>query len=607
MGRRLGLVIGVNSYQDSAFRPLQYAETDARAIAQWLVNTQGGNWAPSDVQLVQGAYATRELVETLITHLCVNVAGPGDLVFVYFAGHAFLDELHGEGYLALSNTSYQQPNTGIHLPTLAQQSMGRSRAAHVVFMFDYFQTGQFWSRHRQSPYDSRPLLGATILTALQQTNDRLILCSCRGNEIAPESGEKTLGIFAYRMILGFCGPANDPASKQTTLQSLNAFLRSSLGEQQRPQLYGQERTPTVLVGEMPAASAVAPQSGQFPYVPGGQSPAAFSPGVSPAPPSAPRQTATTDMVMNQAFQSAVATAQMSPTTSGLRMLSEVDQHCANLLMQARQWMKLQNPVEAFNTVEQVLHIAPNNVTALVLKGQLLGTVGRFQEALEVVDQVLKKDTNNALAWSMRAALLSNTDQYQMALQAIEHSLELDPNDPETYAIKMSIMGQMAAYQSKGNSKKLLIHPPSKQGGAASFFIDLGLQFLGLMLGIVGVGLPILKPTLPISVALILQSLGLAILCINAARGSFLYGFARFLVTLLISGIAVAILAAGVILGGVTKIGTGRVYVMILNNHALLVPLLFFGTWLAAAAAIPVLISLLSLIAGLIFGVRRKKK
>ncbi|HCJ35605.1 MAG TPA: hypothetical protein DHV65_15085, partial [Ktedonobacter sp.] len=111
MGRRLGLVIGVNSYQDSAFRPLQYAETDARAIAQWLVNTQGGNWAPSDVQLVQGAYATRELVETLITHLCVNVAGPGDLVFVYFAGHAFLDELHGEGYLALSNTSYQQPNT----------------------------------------------------------------------------------------------------------------------------------------------------------------------------------------------------------------------------------------------------------------------------------------------------------------------------------------------------------------------------------------------------------------------------------------------------------------------------------------------------------------
>src|SRR5436305_15120118 len=98
MARRLGLVIGVNSYQDTAFQPLQYAETDARGLAQWLVNTKGGNWAPADVQLVQGAYATSELIESLAIQMCVNNVGPGDLVFVYFAGHAFLDEVTGEGY-----------------------------------------------------------------------------------------------------------------------------------------------------------------------------------------------------------------------------------------------------------------------------------------------------------------------------------------------------------------------------------------------------------------------------------------------------------------------------------------------------------------------------
>ena len=101
MGRRLGIIVGANSYLDPAFRPLQYAENDARALAQWLVNTKGGNWAPSDVQHVQGAYATRELVESLITQTCMHVAGPSDLVFVYFAGHAFLDETSGQGYLAL--------------------------------------------------------------------------------------------------------------------------------------------------------------------------------------------------------------------------------------------------------------------------------------------------------------------------------------------------------------------------------------------------------------------------------------------------------------------------------------------------------------------------
>ena len=60
MGRRLGLIIGVNSYADAAFQPLQFAEMDARAIAQWLVNTKGGNWSPADVQHIQGSLATRD-------------------------------------------------------------------------------------------------------------------------------------------------------------------------------------------------------------------------------------------------------------------------------------------------------------------------------------------------------------------------------------------------------------------------------------------------------------------------------------------------------------------------------------------------------------------
>src|SRR6266568_8518631 len=107
MSRRLGLVIGVNQYQDPTFQPLTFAETDARALAQWLVNDKGGKWSPSDVQLLQGPQATRESIETLITQTCLQMAAPEDMVLLYFAGHAFLDERNGDGYLALSNTRYQ--------------------------------------------------------------------------------------------------------------------------------------------------------------------------------------------------------------------------------------------------------------------------------------------------------------------------------------------------------------------------------------------------------------------------------------------------------------------------------------------------------------------
>lgn len=437
-----------------------------------------------------------------------------------------------------------------------------------------------------SPYDFRPLIGPTVLNALQQTSDRLILCSCRGNEFTPEAREKKLGVFAYRMIVGLCGPASDPASKQVTLQRLNGFLFKSLDEQHRPQLFGQERRPVVLVGDMAAAPLATQQNSQ--------------PAQSPA-----GQTAATGELTGQALQNAIATAQMSPTTSGQLQLSAADQQCALLLRQARQFIQLQNPVEAFECVEQALQIAPNNVQALILKGQLLGTAGRFQEALKAVEQVLKIDTNNALAWSMRAALLSNTGHYQMALQAIELSLELDPNNPETYSIKTSIMGQIAAMQSHGNSKKIRARTPPARSGAASFFSGLGMQIVGLALGIAGAALPIIRPGLPFILALALQSLGLAILCINAVRGSFLYGFARFFLTLLTSVVITATLAAGAILGGANKIGTGRIYTMILHKPVLLVPLLFFAIWLAAAAVIPLLLGFFSFIAGLIAGVRRK--
>ena len=127
MGRRLGLLIGINQYQHSAFLPLQFAENDAKALAQWLVNSRGGNWIPSDVQLVLGSQATSELAEALIKQVCVNVAEPGDLVFIYFGGHAFVDEASGDGYLALANTRYEQPATGMHLMSLVRHALVRSR------------------------------------------------------------------------------------------------------------------------------------------------------------------------------------------------------------------------------------------------------------------------------------------------------------------------------------------------------------------------------------------------------------------------------------------------------------------------------------------------
>ncbi len=598
MGRRLGLVVGVNSYQDTLFQPLQFAENDARVLAQWLVNERGGKWAPADVQLVLGANATRELVESLALQLCLSIAQPDDLVLIYIASHAFLDERSAEGYLALANTSYSNLGTGLSLPLLAQQILSKSRAAQIVFILDAFQTGQAWSIRQASPFDVQPLLGTALLDGLQQQQDRVFVGSCRGNAFSAEVGERGLGSLMYRMIIGLSGSATEPNTGNITLQTLYAYLTNNLGIQQRPQVFGQALNPLVLVGNVAQNQSVV----QTPRTHDG-------PVYAASVPQTPQGVA-----VQQGSFNATATVQLVPssqqqqkTTSGHLYSTEVEQHrqqqSAFLLDQASQQLQAQHLDQALHLADQALQINPEERAGLTLKGQILGMMGRFPEALAVVDQLRQKEPDNALAWSMMAVLLTNTGRQQEALAAIERSLELDTSNPESYAIKTNIMSSIAIAQNKDKTlpKNELIASEKRRDGPLSFLVGMGLQFVGLLLGIVGGLLPIIRPTLPMALSFLLESLGLAILCVNAARGSYRYGFLRVLVTIFFSLIPAAILGISLLYRPAYR----KIVFELQAHTTFLLPLLFLGLWLAIAAVVPVIVAIIGFVAGMISGVRRK--
>ena len=589
MARRLGLIIGINQYQDSTFRPLHFAETDAKALAQWLVNVRGGKWLPSDVQLVLGEQATRELTESLIVQVCLNEAGPEDLILIYFAGHAFVDESGGDGYLALANTHYWQPHTALQLFSLVRNAIVRSRAAQIVLVLDCFQTGTAWDLRRTSPFDFKPLPGLPLISGLQQTQGRLLYCSCRGNESTPEAGGKSLGILLHSIIVGLSGPAVDPATGQVTLQRLHAFLSSSLSPQYKPQVFGQAQSPIVLVGDLPAPALDAQNvsTSTSPVDPVGAT--SHQAGSSPL-----------ERFSQGSAATATATAQMSPTTSGELALAVLErnrqQQCMALVSQARQFLQMQNLTEALNVLESVLQIVPTFIDALILKGQILGTSGRFQEALAAIEQAMQADPNNALAWSMQAALLANLGQFQEALSAIERSLSLDPNNPETRAVKETILTRQQLVE---QSQKIQAALAKKRGGPLSFFLSACLQIFALFTGAIGTSLLLIKPQLPIIIAFVLASLGLSVLCVNAARGSYRYGFSRLLLTLVTS-----LMAAGII-GALYKFGYTWIANKVIANPPLIVSVVFLGIWLAAAAIAPLLAAIGGFISGVVAGVRRK--
>ena len=585
MGKRLGLIVGINQYQDAQFRPLQYAENDARALAQWLVNVKGGKWTASDVQHVQGNLATQELITTLLGQMCLTITAPDDLIFVYFAGHAFIDDRSGDGYLACANTFAQNPATAIHLPSLAQQIMARSRAAHILIVLDCVQNGTNWNIRRSTPYDFRPLLASTLPALNGQQRNRLFLCSCRATDQLAEVGERGLGSFMYQSIIGLCGPALDPTTGTAPLRQLHTFLTQHLNEQQKPHLYGSEVAPIQLIGEIPSPPNTPPQPGSSNTV---SNPFAANADAAPFRSSAP--------------PTATATAAAQPgirrDTSGINTVALGDQYrqqqYTEKLEMAKQQLQMQNPTAALMHIEQLLQAAPQYQPALTLKTQILGTLGRTQEALASVDQLIQMDSNDALAWSMRAVLLANIGQTQPALTAIQRSLELDPGNAESYTIKNNIMGQKAMIQVRESQGRLPATSSQQENGAGAFLAGLGLQVAGLVLGIAGGILLLFSTHLPAALGLALQSFGIAILCVNAARGTYHYGPLRIIFTIITSvlvGLPVAAL--------LSRSLTTRIFSTINAHESLFTPLLFVILWLALAAVLPFLAALGGIIARLV--------
>jgi tetratricopeptide (TPR) repeat protein len=610
LGRRLGLLIGINHYQDSAFQPLHYAETDATIFARWLTNPRGGNWPSSDIFSLTGAKATTQQVESLIAQLCLQAAEPDDLILIYFAGHAFLDEASGDGMLACANTSFHEPTTALHLPSLIPQVIVPSRAAQVIVFLDCFQSGHAWNARRATLSDFHPLVGPSSITALQQAPGRVLYCSCRGNDFAPETGEQGLGGFMYGMIVAMSGPAMVHPG-QLTLQQLHAYLSASLPLQIQPQVFGQNAaydSPIVLIGEAPALASVATSA---------------SSGYAAAPFPRAASSASAGQVTFQGVEENASllanmpphsptTGQLSSPTSGPISISQVEQNyqqqCIKLMQQARQLVSAQNLPEALRLVEQVLHMAPAFTEALQLKAQLLGTTGRFQEAIPVTEQLLQIEPANGLAWSLYAALLVNTGRPQEALAAIDRALSLQPGNPEALAMRQSILSIQAAQMSSFPAGPQLVSPNmgttagtrTPQGeSASSFFIAAVLQILAFILGLLGAAILVLEPKLPIVIGFALESFGLAALCILAARGSFRYGISRVLIALLLC------LASAGVLAALYKLKYAALISKIEAFPPLIVPVIFLAIWLAAAAILPTIAAFGGLIGGLATGVRRK--
>jgi len=261
MEHRYALIVGIDNYNDTAhFIPLPFAQADARALYELLVDPERGGWNPEDVIFLSGDVATRDEIESQLRELCLVRARPGDLVLFYFAGNAFLDPATRDGYLALRTTRIDRPVTGLHVPTFVDHYLYDSKANNILTILDIAHAGPNW-RQQKNQDDIGLLFGQSLLD-LPRTHGRVIITSRRTGEVSQEEMARGHGVFMAHLLDALEGEAANPRTGRITLGTLYDYLDEKMDWDtiQYPGKYGFERGSMVLIewAEWKTASAPLP-------------------------------------------------------------------------------------------------------------------------------------------------------------------------------------------------------------------------------------------------------------------------------------------------------------------------------------------------------------
>lgn len=223
-GRKFAAIIGVSQYQfnDAGLNDLQYADADARAVRDFLLQPEGGGFKPSDIVYMENSGATTEAVRAALTRL-LQRATPADLVFIYIASHGSADPFEpGKLYFLMNDTKVaNMPQTGLGMFELQEILDHLVRAERVVVFVDACHsagvagpkivTGRQLERVENNVFN-------LYASRLYRETGRAVLTSSDVNEISEEGANwgGGHGVFTWALLQGLRGAADANSDRVVT-------------------------------------------------------------------------------------------------------------------------------------------------------------------------------------------------------------------------------------------------------------------------------------------------------------------------------------------------------------------------------------------------------
>jgi uncharacterized caspase-like protein/Flp pilus assembly protein TadD len=260
---RWAVVIGVSSYKYAPpHAQLKFAHRDAEEFARLLRSGEGGGFSSSNVRLLTENAATVGGIRAAIHTWLPRSAGPNDIVYLFFAGHAVEGE-RGQSYFIAHDSDPQNLHaTGISFKEVNDTLTSNLKAGTVVLFADACHAGGIgWT----SDPAVAPVAAQRSLEALG-AKDRSIVkfLSARPSErsFEDERWGGGHGVFTYSVLTALRGAAERERDGFIRVSELIDYVSRVVPEQtdkrQNPRVAGN------FEGAMPLASLPADVRAQAP-------------------------------------------------------------------------------------------------------------------------------------------------------------------------------------------------------------------------------------------------------------------------------------------------------------------------------------------------------
>src|SRR5436190_11072932 len=204
---RWALVVGVSSYTNAPpAAQLRYAHRDAEDFAQFLRSREGGGIPADHIRLLTEDSATIAGVRAALHNWLPRSAGPNDVVYLFFAGHAVVAERDESYFVAHDSDPQNLHATALSFKEVNDTLTNKLRAATVVLLADACHAGGIgWTSDPSLPSQAQQSFES--LGAKDRAFVKLLASRPSERSFEDERWGGGHGVFTYSVLTALRGAA----------------------------------------------------------------------------------------------------------------------------------------------------------------------------------------------------------------------------------------------------------------------------------------------------------------------------------------------------------------------------------------------------------------